>query len=282
MVEICEEYESEDLMRNKYKIIKINIYAYFSIVYGTVLCFIFEGFRKMYEGTHFVTIVTYYPSYEDNSPLATAVRVLFTIILCILMMTMIFSVDSFTMMYLIMFKYKIITLKQYLEGIRKTFDKECKVNLRMASLNLKNGLIKAIVMHGALIKMCKDIDTAFGAVVTLQLCLSSGSVVSLLLQLAAYLLSDAFFHSGWHLTESPRELLPMILMSTRQAQRPLVMKAFNMIEITYGLFLQQSPSNVLRSVFSGVPKRYMEREALRRASRINCSLPASDWFGSRK
>ncbi|KAL4710972.1 hypothetical protein ACJJTC_017937 [Scirpophaga incertulas] len=58
----------------------------------------------------------------------------------------------------------------------------------------------------------------------------------------ASLLSDAIFYCGWH--EIPTLPLPhinhnkLVLVALMQAQRPLVMKAFKMIEMTYATYLQ--------------------------------------------
>lgn len=50
IVTICEKYEDETLMAEKYRIIKINVIAYYVTVYGSAACFVFEGLRKLYEG----------------------------------------------------------------------------------------------------------------------------------------------------------------------------------------------------------------------------------------
>ncbi|XP_049872166.1 uncharacterized protein LOC126371016 [Pectinophora gossypiella] len=285
MVKVCAEYEEKTLMADMSRIININVVAYFVNVYGSMLCFIFEGLRKKFQdGSHFVTVVTYYPSFCDNSLAATIFRISTTLILIMMLMTMIVSVDGYTMMYLIMLKYKIITLRHYLENLRKEFDRESKRDLRSASEELSNGLVKGIVMHSELIRMCKDIHKAFGTVMALQVCQSSGSAVSLLLQMAlskdltfiasmkiiffvialffllalflcnageityqASLLSDAIFYCGWHAcdAQAQRRMGRIVAFSVAQGQRPLVMKGFKMLELTYGTFLW-----VMRSTYS--------------------------------
>ncbi|XP_026332445.1 uncharacterized protein LOC113239608 [Hyposmocoma kahamanoa] len=283
---VCETYENPMLMAEKYRIIKINILAYVLVVYGAVAGFVFEGLRKLFSGSHFVTIVTYYPSYEDNSSLATSFRVFTTIVLSVMMVTMIVSVDSFTMMYLIIFKYKVITLRHYFDGLREEFDRNNKSDAKGASEKLSKGLIEGIIMHSELLRILKDIDTAFGTVMAMQLCQSSGSAVSLLLQIAlskdltfivgmkiilfvvalffllalflcnageityqASLLSDAIFYCGWHACPSQkppqRKLGSIVLIACVQAQRPVVMKAFRMIDLTYATFL-----SVVRMTYS--------------------------------
>ncbi|KAH9641438.1 hypothetical protein HF086_011467 [Spodoptera exigua] len=137
------------------------------------------------ERSHFVTVVTYYPKFEDDSILATSGRVLTTVILYILMITMILSVDSFTMIYLIMYKYKFITLKQYFENLRKEVSMlNARKEYDMATEKMASGLIEGIQMHNKLLRLSGDIDKAFGTVMALQVCQSSGSAVSLLLQIA--------------------------------------------------------------------------------------------------
>nr|QIJ45795.1 olfactory receptor [Glyphodes pyloalis] len=287
MVKICEAHEDPELMAEKFKIVKKNIWAYVITVYGSAACFIFEGIRKLYEGSHFVTVVTYYPSFEDDSIIATAFRISMTVILMMMLMTMIVTVDSFTMAYLIMFKYKFIALRHYFERLTEEFyELNASGNSRMAADKLTNGLVEGIVMHKQLLRMAKDIDQAFGTVIALQLCQSSGSAVSLLLQIAlsdqltfvasmkiiffvaalffllglflcnageityqASLLADAIFYCGWHACppqppprRDPRRL---VLLACMQAQRPLIMKAFKMIQLSYGTFLQ-----VLRGTYS--------------------------------
>ncbi|OWR44043.1 olfactory receptor 22 [Danaus plexippus plexippus] len=287
IIAVCESHEEESLMNEKYKVMKINVIAYFFTCYSSAACFVFEGLRKMYEGNHFVTVVTYYPAFEDNSAMATATRFITTIILFIMLMAMIISVDGFTMVILIMFKYKLITLRNYFDKLRK--DTEIlhqSSDPQLAVNHLVNGLIKGIIMHKELLRILKEIDKAFGTVVALQLCQSSGGAVSLLLGIAlsdqltlvaimkiiffvvalffllglflcnageityqASLLSESIFYCGWHTcsleNSRGRNIRRIVLHACIQAQRPLVMKAFKMIELTYGTFLW-----VLRGTYS--------------------------------
>ena len=98
-------------------------------------------------------MVTYYPKFEDDSILATSVRVLTTVVLYIMMISMILSVDTFTMVYLIMYKYKFMTLKQYFENLKTEF---FALNDRgehdMATEKLADGLVEGIKMHNTLIR----------------------------------------------------------------------------------------------------------------------------------
>ncbi|XP_069360160.1 uncharacterized protein [Maniola hyperantus] len=219
LIKVCELYEDNSLMVEKYRIMKINFVAYVFTVYGCTACFVFEGLRKMSVG--------------------------------------------------------------YFEKLREDFDKLLEMgNPRRAAKQLTQGLIAGIVMHKELIRISKEIDKAFGTILALQLFQSSGSAVSLLLQIAlsdqltlvaqmkilffifalffllglflcnagdityqASLLSDSIFYCGWHSCPSQypnkarRNLGLLVLQACAQSQRPIVMKAFKMLELTYATFL---------------------------------------------
>ncbi|CAH2087082.1 unnamed protein product [Euphydryas editha] len=295
LIKICEIHEEEYLMKEKHRIIIINIVAYFTTVYGSAACFVFEGLRKTLEGFHFVTVVTYYPHFDDNSLTAAVVRIFMTIILFMLLLTMIMTVDGFTVVNLIIFKYKFITLRNYFEKLRIDFENSLiEGNSKIAAKKLTKGVIEGIIMHKELLRLSKEIDKAFGTVMALQLCQSSGSAVSLLLQIAlsdkltfvagmkicffvvalffllglflcnageityqASLLSDSIFYCGWHLCPSPhqRYLGRLVLLACAQAQQPLIMKAFKMLELTYGTFLL-----VVRGTYSVFALFYAQNE----------------------
>nr|ARO76441.1 odorant receptor 36 [Conogethes punctiferalis] len=184
MVEICEPYEQQKLMEEKFRMVKINLAAYFTTVWGSTFCFILEGFRKLYQDSHFVTAVTYYPSYDDNTIGATIFRLFITVVLLAMMVTMTVCVDSIIVVYLILFKYKFIALRHYFENLAEEFAKMNEANPGLAAENLTDGFVEGVKMHIDLLRMAEDIDQAFGTVMALQLCLSSGSAVSLLLQFA--------------------------------------------------------------------------------------------------
>ncbi|XP_028159326.1 odorant receptor 7a-like isoform X2 [Ostrinia furnacalis] len=248
MVRICEAHEEPSLMAHKHRIVKITLRVYFGIVYGSTFCYVIEGIRKLFDGSHFVTVVTYYPSYEDDSFWANGFRIFNTIVLLMLMMTMIVSVDSLTITYLIMFKYKFITLRHYFKTCSQDFFKLNDVDPRLAADKLTDGIVEGIVMHNELLRMVKDFDQAFGTVMALQLFLSSGTAVSLLLQIAASLLPNALFYCGWHacVWQPPRRSVRrLVLLACAQAQQPLVIKAFKMFELSYGTYLQ-----VLKGTYS--------------------------------
>lgn len=99
-----------------------------------------------------MTVVTYYPSFEDDSIFGITFRIFTTVILFLMMMTMIVSVDSFTMAYLIMYKYKFITLRHYFEGLTEEFHKMNSVNPRLAADKLTNGLVEGIIMHKEILR----------------------------------------------------------------------------------------------------------------------------------
>ncbi|XP_063539695.1 uncharacterized protein LOC134748819 [Cydia strobilella] len=284
LVEICKDHEDEHRVAENYRIMKINVVAYAVSVYGSFVFFLFDGVRKMMTGSHFITIVTYWPFYDDNSAIAVTFRLFTTGVLGVMLATMI-CIDSFAIITLIMYKYKFITLRYYLQGLREQFDKNNHAgNEEYATDQLHSGFIEGIVMHSHLISLSKDIDRSVGAVLALQVCLSSGSAVSLVLQLAlskdmtvaaqlkiilfvvalyfllalflcnageityqASLLSDSIFYCGWHASSMRRDLRQLVLFSCAAAQRPIVMKAFNMLELTYGTFIQ-----VVRGTYSVV------------------------------
>ncbi|XP_063367876.1 uncharacterized protein LOC134656288 [Cydia amplana] len=293
LVEICKDHEDEHRVAENYRIMKINAVAYAVFVYGTFVLFIFEGIRKMMTGSHFITIVTYWPFYEDNSSIAVTFRFITTGVLGVMMVPMI-CIDSFALVTLIMYKYKFITLRYYLEGLREQFDRNNYAgNEEYATDQLHSGLVEGIVMHSNLIRLSKDIDRSVGGVLALQVCLSSGSVVSLMLQLAlskditlgaqlkiilfavalyfllalflcnageityqASLLSDSIFYCGWHASSMRRDLRRLVLFSCAAAQRPIVMKAFNMLHLTYGTFIQ-----VVRGTYSVFALIYAQNES---------------------
>lgn len=64
-----------------------------------------------------------------------------------------------------------------------------------------------------------------------------------LLMFQASLVSDAIFYCGWHLcpprvNNMPRRnIRQLVVLALMQAQKPLVMKAFKMVELSYGTFL---------------------------------------------
>lgn len=104
-------------------------------------------------GSHFITVVTYWPFFEDDSLTAVLFRFFTTWVLCVLMVTMI-AIDSFVMVTLIMYKYKFITLRIYLENLRVDFDKNNYAgNEENAANELQSGLIQGIVMHRDLLRL---------------------------------------------------------------------------------------------------------------------------------
>nr|QZH55109.1 odorant receptor 13 [Achelura yunnanensis] len=284
LVMVCSIHEEDELMIEQYKVIKFNIIPYLVAVCGAAACFVYEGIRKYTEGSQFVTVVTYWPSSNDDSISGDACRILTTILLFIMLVNIV-SVDCSAMIYLIIYKYKFVTLKKYFENLRDDFDQNFEDNERSATDILTEGVIRGIVMHEELLSLSKDIDTAFGTVMACQILQSSGGAVSLLLQIAladqltlagvmkiiffvasllfvlglflcnageityqASLISDAIFYCGWHAslpTRRGRDLRQLVCFACARAQRPLAMKVFKVVELTYATFI-----TVLRSTYS--------------------------------
>lgn len=70
-----------------------------------------------------------------------------------LMISMILTVDSITVVYLIMYKYKFITLRTYFEDLRTQFDiLNASGKKREAEQELAEGLIEGIVMHNEILR----------------------------------------------------------------------------------------------------------------------------------
>ncbi|XP_050667734.1 uncharacterized protein LOC126967314 [Leptidea sinapis] len=221
-----------------------------------------EGIDKFYSGSHFVTVVTYYPLYDDESLIANITRTTTPVILCIMMISMITTVDGLTTVNLIILKCKLITLRHYFENLRDEVERICvRGDIEQAAEKLSNRLIEGIIMHKVLLRIFKQIDKAFRSVMALQLFQSSGSAVSLLLQIAvtllfllglflcnageityqASLLSESIFYCGWNLIPShlPRggHLRKFVLFACIRARQPLIMKSFKMIDLTHVTFL---------------------------------------------
>ncbi|KPJ13510.1 hypothetical protein RR48_02135 [Papilio machaon] len=180
-----------------------------------------------------------------------------------------------------------------------------KINRRLAVENLATGLIKGFKVHKKLLRILKDIDKGFGFVIALQLFQSSGSAVSLLLQIAisddltfvgklkimffvialffllglflcnageityqSALLADSIFYCGWHeclweYQPQGKKIGQMVLIACIQAQKPLVLKAFKMIELTYGTFLWYQFSQV-----KGVSREEAEKMGLHKTKEV--------------
>lgn len=66
---------------------------------------------------------------------------------------MIVSVDGFTVVNLIMYKYKFITLRHYFEKLRREFEETLKNQQpRLAVERFSKGLIEGIIMHKELLR----------------------------------------------------------------------------------------------------------------------------------
>ncbi|XP_048484594.1 uncharacterized protein LOC105380177 [Plutella xylostella] len=283
---VCAAHEDPQLMATKARIIRMNVAAYFACVYGSCVFYIFEGLRKLYfDGTHFVTIVTYWPSFSDNSASATAFRIICTLVLNLMMLPMI-AFDSLAVTFLIIIKYKFITLRQFFERLEGEFcDVASRESLEAATELFERRVKEGIGMHQELLRITKELDKSFGILIALSVCLSFVSDISLLLSLTlaeqlpfttslkiilfitallfllaeflcnageityqASLLSDALFHCGWQQLGGSgrgRRAARLLVPAAAAAQRPVVMKAFSMLQLTYATFL-----TVVRSMYS--------------------------------
>ncbi|KAL4710987.1 hypothetical protein ACJJTC_017952 [Scirpophaga incertulas] len=262
------------------EIYKLIVITYAASVFITLILFLVEGFRRVFQGSYYVTVITYYPRAEDNDPLANFIRILFTVIFVSFVENMVTGLDGLTVTHLIMYRYKFITLRNYFNTLR---DDVLRIkdsgNCILAAEKLTSGLIEGIVMHKELLRLILDLDDVFGTITALQLFLCSGTAVAIMLQIAlsdslsfvgvikmvifvtaiamllglslcnageilyeASLLSDSIFYCGWYEVPplpSPRtNHSKLVLVALMQAQRPLVMKAFKMIELTYATYLE--------------------------------------------
>ncbi|KAL4710958.1 hypothetical protein ACJJTC_017923 [Scirpophaga incertulas] len=138
MVKICEPYEDNQIKENRLRLIKINVYGYAVSVYIPLFLFLMEGIRRVFAGSHYVTVVTYYPSYEDNSLFANIIRIFFTFVFVHFLICMVFGLDGFTVTHFIMYKYKFITLRRYFNSLRdEVVEMKASGNLKLAAMKLK-------------------------------------------------------------------------------------------------------------------------------------------------
>ncbi|KAL4704471.1 hypothetical protein ACJJTC_019570 [Scirpophaga incertulas] len=279
MVKICEPYEDNEIQQKRLKVIKINVYGSAVAVYSAVFLFLMEGVQRVFRGSHYSTVITYYPSFDDNSLFANIIRIFFTLVLIHFVICM-SGLDALTVTHLIMYKYKFITLRKYFNSLKnEVIEIKESGNPKLAAIKLSKGLVEGIVMHKEMLRLIRDLEDAFGVMIALQLFLCSGTIVAIMLQIAlsdsislvgvakmilsistlamllalnicnagdllyeASLLSDAIFYCGWY--EIPTLPPPhinhskLVLVALIQAQQPVIMKSFKMIEITYATYLK--------------------------------------------
>ncbi|XP_048484714.1 uncharacterized protein LOC105381756 [Plutella xylostella] len=276
MANVGSDLEEAALMRRQYSKVRSGILCYMLSVYASLGTYAAESARRsIVEGTPFYTVVTYYPKYEDTSTTADVFRVLFYIIWVVMMMPMIFA-DCFPITHVIILSFKFITLRRHFERVREVFDEDLLMKRSDAVERMGDGFLQGILMHQKLIRLTDDIHRIFGIIMSLQVCESSAVAVLLLLRLAqsprmevfnafmtytfvaslffllglnlwnagemthqASLLSTAMFQSGWHLAPGPaaRAARRLALVACAQAQKPLVLKAFGIQDLSYGTFV---------------------------------------------
>ncbi|XP_023951767.2 uncharacterized protein LOC112055793 [Bicyclus anynana] len=242
MATVMETIEEEKVMKQQQRKVKWGITFYVVTVYLSLIAYGVESFRKtIVEGTPFYTVVTYIPNYQDESVIASILRVFFYMTWLYMMLPMI-SADCMPIIHLITIAFKFITLCQHYEKMRREFDKNV-LNMRnnAATKLLKTGFIDGIRMHQKLMYLADEIHRVFGIIMSLQVCESSAVAVLLLLRLAlspyqnitnafmtytfvgslffllalnlwnageityqASLLTNSMFYCGWHLCHMDR------------------------------------------------------------------------------
>nr|WCC57412.1 odorant receptor 12 [Papilio glaucus] len=288
MAQLGADMEDDVTMNNQYKKVKYGLLLYVVSVYLSLLAYGVESLRKcVFEGTPFYTVVTYFPSYDNTSSLASVLRVFFYMTWLYMMLPMM-SADCLPIVHLILMAYKFITLCNHFKKISKDFSRNTR-NMRKESaiLKLKFGCTQGILMHQKLILLVKEVNRVFGMIMSLQVCESSAVAVLLLLRLAislnvtdavmtytfvtslfillalnlwnageityqASLLSFEIYSCGWHLCdlypEHQKDIKYLVLISSAQAQRPLVLKAFGIQELSYATFV--SVARLTYSIFA--------------------------------
>lgn len=106
--------------------------------------------RSVFSGSPFYTVVTYYPYYEDQSHLASLLRVFFYITWLYMMLPMM-SADCLPITHLITLAFKFVTLCNHFERIRKEFDRNILTDKKAAVQKLKAGFLEGVQMHQKLL-----------------------------------------------------------------------------------------------------------------------------------
>ncbi|KPI98419.1 hypothetical protein RR46_09635 [Papilio xuthus] len=247
------DMEDDVTMNKQYKKVKYGLLLYVVSVYLSLLAYGVDSLRKcVNEGTPFYTVVTYYPSYNSTTDVASALRVFFYMTWLYMMLPMM-AADCLQIVHLIIMAYKFITLCNHFKNISKDFTRN-KTNMRKESavLKLKFGCMQGILMHRKLILLIKEVNRVFGMIMSLQVCESSAVAVLLLLRLAASLLSFEIYSCGWHLCDMfpqhQRDIKYLVLISSAQAQKSLILKAFAIQELSYATFV--SVARLTYSIFA--------------------------------
>ncbi|XP_034833170.1 odorant receptor 4-like [Maniola hyperantus] len=297
MATVMEAIEEDKLMKKQQMKVQWGITFYVITVYLSLSAYGVESLRKsIVEGTPFYTVVTYFPHYQDDSIIASILRVFFYMTWLYMMLPMI-SADCMPIIHLITIAYKFITLCQHFERIRQDFDKNVFVmRNEEATKLLKAGYLKGIRMHQKLMFLADEIHRVFGITMSLQVCESSAVAVLLLLRLAlsphlnltnafmtytfvgslffllalnlwnageityqASLLANSMFYCGWHLCKMDQrahnDIRRLVLIGCTQAQKPLILKAFGIQDLSYNTFV-----SVARMTYSIFAVFYQRRE----------------------
>ncbi|XP_047996256.1 uncharacterized protein LOC125234112 [Leguminivora glycinivorella] len=283
-----ENLEEDDVMKKQYWKVKYGILFYVVTVYLSLGAYGVESTRKsIVEGAPFYTVVTYWPAYEDLTTIAAIARIFFYITWLYMMLPMM-SADCAPIAHLICIAYKFQTLRRHFEKIREEFDGDLVMGREGAEERLWSGCLEGIKIHQKLMYLADEINRIFGIIMSLQVCESSAVAVLLLLRLAlspdmdltnafmtytfvgslffllalnlwnageityqASLLSPAVFYCGWHMcaTGRPRrDIERLVLIACAQAQKPLVLKAFGIQDLSYSTFV--SVARMTYSVFA--------------------------------
>nr|WCC57346.1 odorant receptor 12 [Papilio dardanus] len=290
MAELGADMEDDETMKKQHKKVKYGLLLYVVSVYLSLIAYGVDSLRKcLTEGTPFYTVVTYYPSYDSTTYIASVLRVFFYMTWLYMMLPMM-AADCLPIVHLIIMAFKFITLCNHFKKISKEFSRN-KTNMRKESavLKLKFGCMQGILMHRKLILLIKELNRVFGMIMSLQVCESSAVAVLLLLRLAisprqnvtdaimtytfvsslfillalnlwnageityqASLLSFEIYSCGWHLCDlfpqHQKDIKYLVLISSAQAQKSLILKAFAIQELSYATFV--SVARLTYSIFA--------------------------------
>ncbi|XP_053611529.1 odorant receptor 49a-like isoform X2 [Plodia interpunctella] len=236
----------------------------------------------------FYTVVTYLPYYEDDSTGASFFRVFFYATWLYMMLPMMSAdCLPIAHLIMLAYKF-ITLRHHYDRIRAEFDNDILVLNKKVAIEKLKAGFLEGILMHQKLMYLADEIHRVFGIIMSLQVCESSAVAVLLLLRLAlsshldltnafmtytfvcslfillalnlwnageityqASLLSSSMFYSGWHLCEPEnprRDIRQLVLISCAQAQKPLILKAFGIQELSYETFV--SVARMTYSIFA--------------------------------
>ncbi|XP_041980626.1 uncharacterized protein LOC121734212 [Aricia agestis] len=293
MATLMEDIEEESITRKQHGKAKWGIIFYTITVYLSLIAFGIESFRKvLFEGAPFYTVVTYLPYYDDASTLADIWRVFFYATWLYMMLPMI-SADCMPIVHLITMTYKFITLRRHFERIRRAFDgsrgSEARKTLKLGCLQgikmHQELMFLADEIHrvfGVIMSLQVCESSAVAVLLLLRLALAPymnltnalmtytfvGSLFFLLalnlwnageITYQASLLSDSMFYCGWHLCAihpKPHEdIRRLVLVGCAQAQKPLILKAFGIQDLSYSTFV-----SVARMTYSIFAVFYQRRE----------------------